>query len=128
MKRRRYLQAMLAAAAGSTPAHAAGKPIQLHVDLEVDPAREKEMLDNFETVFRPAASRHAGYIDVKMVKLRSALKGSAPAGVNYRFVLTYASEELRQKWVASAVHQKVWPAIENTLSSKNYTVLLFDVY
>ena len=128
MKRRRYLQTMLAAAAGSTSLRAAGAPIQLHVDLEVDPAREKEMLHNFETVFRPAASKQPGYIDVKMVKLRSALKGSAPAGVNYRFVLTYASEELRQKWVASAVHQKVWPTIENTLSSKDYTVLLFDVY
>jgi len=55
------------------------------------------------------------------------LQGSGPAGVNYRFSLTYRSEELRQKWVASAEHQKVWPTIERTLSSKHYTVLLFDV-
>jgi hypothetical protein len=61
-----------------------------------------------------------------MLKLRKALQGSAPAGVNYRFQLTYESEEMRQKWVASDVHQKVWPTIEKTLSSKNYTVLLFD--
>ena len=85
------------------------------------------MLKNFQTIFRPAASKQPGYIDVKMLKLRTALQGSAPAGVNYRFSLTYRSEELRQKWVASAEHQKVWPTIENTLSSKNYTVLLFDV-
>jgi hypothetical protein len=25
------------------------------------------------------------------------------------------------------VHQKVWPTIETLLSTKNYTVLLFDV-
>jgi len=25
------------------------------------------------------------------------------------------------------VHQKVWPTIENTLSTKDYTVMLFDV-
>jgi hypothetical protein len=37
------------------------------------------------------------------------------------------SEEARQKWVASDIHQKVWPTIENTLTAKNYTVLLFDV-
>ena len=43
-----------------------------------------------------------------------------------RFVLTFASEELRQQWVASAIHQKVWPTVENTLKSKNYVVLLFD--
>jgi len=62
-----------------------------------------------------------------MLKLRSTLAGQAPAGVNYRFELTYRSEELRQKWVATDVHQKVWPTIENTLSTKNYTVMLFDV-
>ena len=104
-----------------------GGKIQLHVDLAVDPAKEQEMLRNFKNVFRPAAVKQPGYIDVQMIKLRSAIQGSAPAGMNYRFVLTYASEELRQKWVASAVHQKVWPTIENTLSSKNYTVLLFDI-
>jgi hypothetical protein len=62
-----------------------------------------------------------------MLKLRSALMGEAPAGLNYRFQLVYQSEEMRQKWVASDIHQKVWPTIEKTLSSKNYRVLLFDV-
>lgn len=128
MKRRTYLKSMLAAGAGSAMGWAAGShPILLHVDLSVDPAREKEMLHNFETVFRPAAVKFPGYIDVKMLKLRSALMGAAPGGVNYRFALTYESEEARQKWVASKIHQQVWPTIENTLTTKNYTVLLFDV-
>ena len=129
MKRRTSLKTILAAGATAAAALAAapGRAIQLHLDLAVDPAREKEMLHNFETIFRPEAVRHQGYIDVKMLKLRTALQGSAPAGLNYRFSLTYRSEELRQKWVASPEHQRVWPTIENTLSSKNYTVLLFDV-
>jgi heme-degrading monooxygenase HmoA len=129
MKRRTYLKTMLAANAGALAAGAAdaAHPIQLHVDLSVDAGKEKEMLKNFETVFRPAASRQPGYIDVKMLKLRSTIQGQAPAGVNYRFSLTFQSEELRQKWIASDVHQKVWPTIENTLSTKDYTVLLFDV-
>jgi antibiotic biosynthesis monooxygenase (ABM) superfamily enzyme len=129
MKRRTYLKTILAAGAASAVAEAAdpARSIQLHVDMSVDPAKEKEMLHNFETIFRPAAVKYPGYIDVKIVKLRSALMGTAPAGLNYRFVLTYQSEEMRQKWVASAIHQKVWPTIENTLTSKNYSVLLFDV-
>ena len=129
MKRRTYLKTMLAAGAASAAVQAADPalPIQLHVDMIVDPAKEKEMLKNFETIFRPAASKQPGYIDVKMLKLRSTLMGKAPAGVNYRFALTFQSEELRQKWIASDVHQKVWPTIENTLSTKNYTVMLFDV-
>ena len=129
MKRRTYLKTMLAAGAASAAGMAAdlAHPIQLHVDLTVDPAKEKEMLKNFETIFRPAASKQAGYIDAKLLKLRSTLKGKAPADVNYRFVLTYQSEELRQKWIASDVHQKVWPTIENQLATKNYTAMLFDV-
>jgi heme-degrading monooxygenase HmoA len=129
MKRRTCLKALLAAGAApaTLPAADAAHPIQLHLDMAVDPAKEKEMLKNFETIFRPAASKQPGYIDVKMLKLRSAIQGKAPAGINYRFVLTYQSEELRQKWIATDVHQKVWPTIENTLSTKNYTVLLFDV-
>jgi len=129
MKRRSCLKRLLAAGGLSAVSQAADAthPIQLHLDMAVDPAREKEMLKNFETIFRPAASKQPGYIDVKMLKLTSTLQGKAPAGINYRFVLTYQSEALRQKWIATDVHQKVWPTIENTLSTKNYTVLLFDV-
>ena len=129
MRRRTYLKTMLAAVPLSAAGQAAdtSHPIQLHVDLSVEPAKEAEMLKNFQTIFRPAASKQPGYIDVKMVKLRSTLMGKAPAGVNYRFVLTFQSEELRQKWIASDVHQKVWPTVENTLSTKDYTVMLFDV-
>jgi heme-degrading monooxygenase HmoA len=129
MKRRSCLNMLLGAGVLSTVSQAAdaAHPIQLHLDMAVDPAREKEMLKNFETIFRPAASKQPGYIDVKILKLTSTLQGKAPAGVNYRFVLTYQSEALRQKWIATDVHQKVWPTIENTLSTKNYTVLLFEV-
>ena len=129
MKRRTCLMTMIAAGAAATGTLAQGSthPIRLDVDLAVDPAKEKEMLHNFHTIFRPAAIKHPGYIDVKMLKLRSALQGSAPAGCNYRFSLTYQSEELRKKWVDSPEHKKAWPTIENTLSSKNYTVLLYDI-
>lgn len=130
MKRRKYLQTLLAAgtglAASQAIGRAAGQPVQLHVDLAVDPTKEKEMLHNFETIFRPAATKQPGYIDVKMCKLRTTVAGKAPAGFNYRFVLTFASEDLRQKWVATDTHKKVWPTIENTLRDKNYNVLLYD--
>ena len=127
MKRRTYLSAMLAAAATRVPASAADMPIQLHVDLNVDPAKEQDMLKHFRTVFKPAASKQPGYIDVKMIKLKATPMGKAPEGVNYRFVLDFKSEDLRQKWIASPTHQKVWPPMEGMLRNKNYTVMLFDV-
>jgi hypothetical protein len=62
-----------------------------------------------------------------MLRLRTLVQGDKlPAGVNYRFQLTYESEELRQIWIASPEHQAVWPGIENTLIDKNFHVSLFD--
>ena len=102
MKRRTCLKTMLAGAcAATTPAAPQPRPIQLHVDLAVNPAQEHEMLHSFHTIFRPAASKQPGFIDVKMLKLRSTLAGTAPSGANYRFELIFASEEQRQAWVGS---------------------------
>jgi heme-degrading monooxygenase HmoA len=109
-----------------TPVAESGeRPIELHVDLRVTPDREREMLDNFRNVFRPAASRQPGYIEVKLLKLRSSLAG-APQDANYRFVLVFENEELRQQWVATPTHQEVWPGIANALADENYTILLYD--
>jgi heme-degrading monooxygenase HmoA len=121
------LKTILAGACAATaPAASQQHPIQLHVDLSVDPSQERDMLYSFHTVFRPAAAKQPGFIDVKMLKLRSALAGTGPSGANYRFELTFASEEQRQAWVATTTHKQVWPTIEKTLASKNYTVLLYD--
>jgi len=132
MKRRSYLTAMAAALPAAIAGWkaqaqtAARNPIVLYCDLSVDPAREQEMLKNFHTIFKPAAEKFPGYIDVKLLKLRTVYTGSAPANVNYRFQLTYESEEARQKWIHSDIHQKVWPTVENTLRTKDYSTLLFD--
>jgi antibiotic biosynthesis monooxygenase (ABM) superfamily enzyme len=115
------------AAASGAPATDPAHPIQVHVDMSVDPAKEREMLRHFEQYFKPAAAKFPGYMDVKIVKLRSAFQGKPPAGLNYRFILTYQNEQLRQKWIASDIHQKVWGMIESMMRNKDYAVLLFDV-
>ena len=119
---------MLAGAvtAASGSAAPTKRPIQLHCDLAVDPKREQEMLDNFEKIFRPVAKKQPGFIDLKMLKINDAIRGSAPA--KYQFVLTMESEELRQKWIKTPEHQKAWPTIENTLTDKNFSILVYDVY
>ena len=120
---------MLAATAGAAALSAQAapqNPIVLYCDLTVSAAREPEMLKNFHTIFKPAAEKFPGYIDVKLLKLAKVYTGAAPAGINYRFQLTYVSEEARQKWIHSDIHQKVWPTVENTLSTKDYSTLLFD--
>jgi antibiotic biosynthesis monooxygenase (ABM) superfamily enzyme len=112
---------------GAKSAKTTTKPIVLYCDLAVDPKREQEMLDAYHNHFRPVAVKFPGYIDLKIVKIRSVISGYAPPkGVNYRFQLTYESEEARQKWIHSAVHIKNWPLIENTVLDKNYQTLLTD--
>jgi hypothetical protein len=129
MMRRTYLNRVLGGAAALAVAQALPDEhaIELHVDLAVDPARESEMLEVFHKTFRPAASRQRGFIDANMLKLRSAKRGEAPVGANYRFVLRFKTEEQRLAWVATAVHQKTWPLITNTLTNPNYTALLYDL-
>jgi heme-degrading monooxygenase HmoA len=101
--------------------------VQVHVEMAIDPAKEQEMVRYFQTVFRPAAMKFRGYIDVRMLKVLAVPVGRVPEGLNYRFSITYESEELRQKWIASEIHQEVWGAMEKTLSNPDYTVILFEV-
>jgi hypothetical protein len=102
------------------------RPIQLHADLAIDPAREGEAIRYFETVYRPTAGKFEGYIDLRLLKLQAALVGAAPAGINYRFSITFTSEALRQKWVASEPHQQVWGTLETFLTKREYDFLLFE--
>jgi hypothetical protein len=108
-------------------AEARTKHIRLYVEMDVAPAREREMLETFHNVFVPEAVKHQGYIRVKMLKRRAIVQGTAPANHNYRFELEFESEELRQKWIASAPHQRVWPLVERTMTTlKDYPVVLYD--
>ena len=58
---------------------AAKTPIVLDCVLSVTQAREGEMLNNFHAIFKPAAEKFPGYIDVKLLKLRNVYTGAAPA-------------------------------------------------
>lgn len=111
---------------GKAQERAGAKPIHLFVEMEVDPMNEAEMLKNFHDIFVPEARKHPGFISVKMLKFRKVMLGTAPP-VNYRFELEFESEALRQKWITSPEHQKVWPTVEKFLkNSKDYPVVLFD--
>jgi hypothetical protein len=111
----------------ASPARAQTKHIRLYVEMDVAAAREREMLNAFHNTFVPEAVKHDGYIRVKMLKRRSIVQGTAPASHNYRFELEFESEELRQKWIASAPHQHVWPLVERTMTTqKDYPVVLYD--
>jgi len=135
VNRRRTLKSFVAAVAAACGAHrllgttaaAQTKHIRLYVEMDVPAAREQEMLRIFHETFVPEAVKHEGYIRVKLLKRRTVIQGSVPPPHNYRFELEFESEELRQKWIASAEHQRVWPPVEKTMTTtKDYPVVLYD--
>ena len=101
--------------------------VELHADLPVDLAKEAALVRYFETIYRPAAMKFPGYVALHLLRLRSTVAGTAPAGLRYRFSITYETEELRQAWVASDVHAEVWGTLETFFTSHEYTFLLFEV-
>jgi heme-degrading monooxygenase HmoA len=126
MNRRKCLTAMAAAAVpASLPA--AATAIQLHVDLEVDPAKEKELAANFEKIFKPTISKQPGFVEVKLMKLRSVPVGKPSGSWNYRLLISFQTEDQRLKWVAHDEHQRVWPTIEKTLKGAKFGAVLYDL-
>ncbi len=96
--------------------------IQLHVDLDVDPALEQQMLAAFRDTFSPAIRKQPGFVDVQLLRLRGEL-----SSFNYCLLIGFESEEQRQQWVGTPLHQEVWPAIEQTLRGSKYATRLYDV-
>lgn len=126
MNRRTSLQVIAAAAAATHGESAMAEPIQLHVELEVDPAKEAELVKNFKTIFKPTISKQPGFVDVKLLKLRSTPKGDAPKS-NWRLLISFQTEEQRLKWVAADDHQRAWPTIEKNLTGKKFSAVLYDI-
>ena len=128
MNRRQSFTTLAAAAiSAATPSIAASPGIQLHVDLNVDPAKEKDLLKSYATIFMPAIKKQPGFTDVRLMKLRSVAKGTGPANTNYRLLIGFQTEDQRLKWVASDEHQKVWPTIDKNLRGDKLSAVLFDL-
>ena len=127
MNRRRALKTLSVAGVAAAAPGAAKDPIQLHVDLDVVPTKQKDLAKAFHEVFKPTISRQPGFVEVKLLKLKHAVIGQPPANWNYRLLISFQTEEQRQTWVATSDHQRVWPEIEKHLRGAKSGALLYDV-
>jgi heme-degrading monooxygenase HmoA len=128
MQRRDWMRLIALSATGPLSwAAEAGKSIQLHVDLDVDPAHEKELIANFHTIFEPTIGSQPGFVGVKLLKLRSAVSGEMPSNTNFRLIISFQTEKQRQAWTATADHRRAWPAIAKTLRTKPGALLYDEV-
>ena len=76
----------------------------LHVELQVRAGGAGALVESYRSTFRPAISCQDGFRAVRLL---------APVDApGYRLVIEFAEEEQRLRWVASELHQRVWPQIE----------------
>jgi heme-degrading monooxygenase HmoA len=87
----------------------------LHVELEVKAGAADALVAEYRSSFRPAISGQEGFRAVRLLR-----PVDAP---HYRLVIEFAEEQQRQRWVASELHQEVWPRIEARCSG--YTPNLY---
>ncbi len=129
VNRRTSLKTLVAAALAAAPKAvlAAGKPIQLHVDLDVIPGKEKTLEANFEKIFRPTIGKQPGFVEVKLLRFQAAKAGEGPKHSSYRLVISFQTEAQRVTWVATADHQKAWPSIEGQLQGAKFSAWLYDI-
>lgn len=107
-------------AAPSGPAH----PIQLHVELDVVPGKEKELEEGFRKSFSPVIRKQPGFVEVRLLKFTKAFEGKEIAP--YRLLISFETEEQRLRWVANPEHQRIWPSIGNALRYQPNSVLLYE--
>jgi heme-degrading monooxygenase HmoA len=107
-------------AARSGPA----QPIQLHVELDVTPGKEKEMEEAFQESFSPLIRKQPGFVEVKLLKFNKAFEGKEIAP--YRLLISFETDEQRLQWVANPEHQRIWPKIGKTLRYEPNTVILYQ--
>lgn len=103
-----------------------GKAIELHCDLDVDPAKEADLVKTFHSVFAPTMAKQPGFASVTLLKLEAAKAGPAPPNASHRLVISFETEAGRVAWVATDDHQRVWPQMEKNLRGAKFTAILWN--
>jgi heme-degrading monooxygenase HmoA len=76
----------------------------LHIALPAKEGNEQALEQMFLQEFRPALSAQEGFHDVQLLR-------SLDDKASYCLVIAFEKPEDQQKWVASDLHQQVWPAL-----------------
>jgi len=85
----------------------------LHVALKVKPGLQSDLEKTFVERFYPAISSQNGFIAAQLLR-------SNDDNTNYRLCLSFIQQASQQRWVATNLHQEVWPLVEYLC--ENYTV------
>lgn len=89
----------------------------LHVELQVKPQAEQKLEKTYKETFRPAVSQQEGFRAVGLLRPLDKAK-------DYMLTLLFEDRSRQQKWVATDLHQQVWPQIESLCTG--YAVKSYD--
>ena len=89
----------------------------LHVEMKVEPGSRQQLERTYIETFRPAISRQEGFRNVELLRPNGESE-------DYRLSIAFDQQRLQQKWVATELHQQVWPQIESQCAE--YSVKYYD--
>jgi heme-degrading monooxygenase HmoA len=78
----------------------------LFVDMKIKPGSQPALEKTYTEIFRSAISSQEGFRAVELLRPNQH-------GGEYRLSIAFESHPLQKKWVASDLHQEVWPQISN---------------
>ena len=76
----------------------------MNIELKVKPGMQQSLETTYMKTFRPAISAQEGFNAVQLLH-------SNDDNANYRLSLAFDHQASQKKWVATDLHQEVWPAI-----------------
>lgn len=91
--------------------------LTLHVNLELKRGRQQELEKTYLETFRPAVCQQEGFRAVALLRPKN------PANA-YVLSIVFDDLSLQQKWVATDIHQQVWPQMESNF--ERYDVRYYD--
>ena len=78
----------------------------LFVDMRVKPGSQQALEKTYLETFQPAISKQEGFRAVSLLRPNKD-------GDEYRLSIAFESHPLQKQWVASDLHQVVWPQLES---------------
>jgi heme-degrading monooxygenase HmoA len=88
----------------------------LHVELKPKPGARKALEPTYAEIFRAAISKQKGFREVQLLR-------PVEDDGNYRLSIGFEDRDSQQQWVATDLHQEVWPQMEGNCTEYSVTFL-----
>ena len=85
----------------------------LYVELKAKSGAQADLEKTFVERFYPAISKQGGFLAAQLLR-------SNDDDTSYRLCLSFDHQGSQQKWVATDLHQEIWPLVEDLC--ENYAV------